>query len=123
MAMGGGSGSGTRYAAIWVTHKNPIAWTFRKTGTPVAAMSGVDTWMESFMRTNRIRGGQIAIARQGRLIHARGYTYAEPGYSNVQPTSLFRIASLNKPLTGILTLRAVQEGRLSLDTRVWATCR
>ena len=119
MTMGGGSGSATRYTAIWVKNPSTIPFTFRKTGLNVSAMAGVDDWMEDFMRDNRIRGGQIAVARHGRLVHARGYTFAEPSYQTVLPTSLFRIASLHKPLTGILALRAVQEGRVSLDTKVW----
>lgn len=40
---------------------------------------------------------------------ARGYTWAEAGYPQTQPTSLFRIASCSKPLTSIAVHRAIQK--------------
>ena len=63
-----------------------------------------------------IPGATLAIAYQGRLVHARGY-----GYSNIesksimQPTSRVRIASLSKTITSAAILKLVEEGKLSLD--------
>ena len=37
----------------------------------------------------------------------------------VQPDSLFRIASLSKPITAVAVLKLVEDGRLALDARVF----
>ena len=55
--------------------------------------------MARFMAENRPPGAAVAVARNGRLVYARGFGYAnletrEP----VQPGSLFRIASVSKPI-------------------------
>ncbi|MBM3971724.1 MAG: beta-lactamase family protein [Planctomycetes bacterium] len=36
----------------------------------------------------------------------------------VQPDSLFRLASISKSITGIVVMRAVEKGRLSLDDQI-----
>src|SRR5207244_6196745 len=53
----------------------------------------------------------------GRLVLARGYGYADTATREmVAPTSLFRLASLSKPITAAAVLSLVDDGRISLDT-------
>jgi N-acyl-D-amino-acid deacylase len=50
------------------------------------------------------------------LVYARGFGYAEvETRATVQPASLFRLASLSKPVTAIAVLKQVDAGRLNLD--------
>jgi len=68
----------------------------------------------------QIPGGAVAVAKDGRLVLARGYGLAEVESNQpVRPESLFRIASISKPVTAVAILKLVEEGRLNLDDRVF----
>jgi CubicO group peptidase (beta-lactamase class C family) len=116
--QGGGVGSSRRFAAIFAKQEPPLACTWTVTGTAVPALAAVDQAVKSFMQATNTRATAVAIVRDRRLVFARGYTWAEPGYPITQPTSLFRIASCSKPLTAIAVMQLVQQGLLSLDDRV-----
>jgi len=60
----------------------------------------------------------LAVAKDNRLVYARGY--AQEGYEDVQPTSMFRIASCTKPLTQIAIYQLVEQNKLKLDQNVEA---
>lgn len=64
-------------------------------------------------------GVAVAITFQGRLIYARGFADRDTK-EPVQPDSLFRVASLSKPITGLALLRLLDQGKLSLDDRPFA---
>ena len=85
------------------------------TGTPVPELAPFDDAMQAIMTAHAIPSGEMAVTRQGRLVLAHGYTL-NPGPDDivVQPQSLFRIASVSKPITSTLINRLIQEGRLSL---------
>ena len=68
--------------------------TWTATGTTVAALSAFDNTMKAFMQARHISAGQLAVTYQGRLVLARGYGDNSPQL--IQPTSLFRVASLTK---------------------------
>ena len=91
-----------------------------ETGQQFEALAGFDEMMRKFMRENEIPGAALAVAKDGRLVYARGFGYAnrkrrEP----VQPDSLFRIASISKPLTAVATLQLIEQGKLKLDDSVF----
>ncbi|WP_203857524.1 serine hydrolase domain-containing protein [Plantactinospora mayteni] len=92
------------------------AW--RVTGTTVAALKPFDDTMRSFMQARNISAGQLAVSYQGRLVLARGYTYSDDPALTVQPTSLFRLASISKSVTAAAVARLAQDGVLSLGTPV-----
>lgn len=89
------------------------------TGHEHPTMLAVDEAMRAFMEEHKIDGGALAIVNQGRLVYARGFGYADPDAREpVQPDSLFRIASVSKPITAIAIMALVEDGRLSLDDRM-----
>lgn len=109
-----GSGANARFAAIFVNSEQPVQRTFRATGSsPVAA---IDKAIEAFMKGHAVHGVGLAITQGTRLVHARGYTYAEPGYPDVKPTTLFRQASVSKTICALAIYQLVQAKVLSLDT-------
>lgn len=111
----GGVGSGVRFAAIFVQGETPVARQWTTTGTSVPSMATFDAAVQSFMQANNIRAGSLAVTRDCRLVLARGYTWAEPGYPTTQPTSLFRIASCSKPLTAIAIMQLIEAGQVDLN--------
>lgn len=61
-------------------------------------------------------GAAIAVTRAGKLVYARGFGYADlQDNVPVQPTSLFRIASISKTITAVAVLQLVQRKQLALD--------
>lgn len=71
------------------------------------------------MRKWGVPGGAVAIARDGRIVYARGFGWADVQRRRpVQPESRFRIASISKPLTAAAILRLEEQERLRIDDPV-----
>jgi CubicO group peptidase (beta-lactamase class C family) len=105
------TGSTRNFAAVWI--KKARTWT--TTGTTNADLSSFDSAMQTFMQARNIPGGSLAVTKDSRLVYARGYRWDGYTVDAVQPDSLFRIASLTKPLTSMAIMRLVQEGTLHLS--------
>lgn len=90
--------------------------TWKTTGTAVSALAGFDNQMKTFMQARGVTAGQLAVTYKGRLVLARGYSTSTA--LTVNPTSLFRIASLTKSFTAAAIVKLVQDGKLSLSTPV-----
>src|SRR5215211_1779421 len=89
------------------------------TGTVVPAMAWYDKVIPDLMRKYKIPGGAVAVVRDGKLIYARGFGYADvENKTPVQPDALFRIASVSKPITSVAIMKLVEEGKLQLDDPV-----
>ena len=103
----GGQGGATRFAALFAQQESvqPLVWHAPTGPTTVAA---IDTLVQQAMQRHRIRGAGLALVRDGRLVYAKGYTLAEAGYPSIQPTTLFRQASVLQNDRG--------PGRVPLDT-------
>ena len=68
-----------------------------------------------------VPGGALAIAKDGRLVMARGYGLADIDQEEpVQADTLFRIASISKPITAFAILQLVERGELALDDQVFS---
>ncbi len=94
----------------------PRLW--HQAGPDVPELSVFDNTMKDFMTSNKISAGSLAITYKSRLVFARGYTWSEADLPLTEPTSLFRIASLSKPITSAGILKLVEEKQLSLDDKV-----
>ncbi|MFO1052462.1 MAG: serine hydrolase [Planctomycetota bacterium] len=97
----GGVGSAARFAAIFASSETVLGRSFTVTGTAVPELAAFDDYVQQLMQGDAVRAASLAVVKDGRLVLARGYTWAESGYPITQPTSLFRIASASKPLTSI----------------------
>lgn len=80
----------------------------------MSALAGFDNQMKAFMQARGVTGGQLAVTYKGRLVLARGYSTSTA--LTVQPTSLFRVASVSKMFTAAAIMKLVQDGKLSLTT-------
>jgi CubicO group peptidase (beta-lactamase class C family) len=90
-----------------------------RTGRADPRLRSFDRLMRRMFRRHGIPGASLAVSRGGRLACARGYGYADVDAKQpVRPTSLFRIASISKPVTAVAILQLAQRGTISLDDKV-----
>lgn len=79
-----------------------------------------DSSMKAFMKEHRVPGVSIAVTDRGKVVLARGYGYADVASGGqVTPDSLFRIASLSKPITAVAILQLIEQGKLKLDDKLY----
>jgi len=91
---------------------------FSMTGTAVPGMASYDRIIGDLMKKWDVPGGAIAVAKDGRLLLARGYGLADVETQRpVQPDSLFRIASVSKPITAATILALVEREQVDLDAK------
>ncbi|HUX59455.1 MAG TPA: serine hydrolase domain-containing protein [Bacteroidales bacterium] len=82
--------------------------------------TGAEKTINYFMRKWSIAGASVAIAKDGKLIFARGFGYSDTTLlTETQPYSKFRIASISKLVTAIGIMKLNEEGKLSLNDRVF----
>ena len=91
-----------------------------QTGTPVPALSSLDGVMQQALARYSVKGGAIAVVKDGHLVFARGYGWADSeAQLPVQPDSLFRWASTSKTLTAAAVMRLAESGELNLDSPIF----
>jgi CubicO group peptidase (beta-lactamase class C family) len=82
--------------------------------------AGAEKTINSFLRRWSIAGASVAIAKDGKLIFARGFGYADTAkMDEIQPYSQFRIASISKLITAVGIMKLKEEGKLSLSDTVF----
>jgi len=112
-----GSGAQARIAALFASREESDARTLRDQG-PVT-VAAIDAVMHQYLQRENLRGAALAIARGGRLVYAKGYTYAEAGYPDLTPHTPFRQASCSKTFAAVAMMRLIQDlPVVTLDTRV-----
>jgi CubicO group peptidase (beta-lactamase class C family) len=85
-----------------------------------AERAAIDGVAEAVMRQFSIPGLSIAIAAGGKEVFAQGYGDADrEAGEKVTPRSLFRIASLSKPITAVAIFTLVERRKLALTERVF----
>jgi CubicO group peptidase (beta-lactamase class C family) len=76
--------------------------------------------VDAFMRNFAVPGLSLAIAQQGGLVYAQGFGVADrDSGEKVTTSSLFRIASLSKPITAVAVMKLSEEGKLRLSDTVF----
>lgn len=85
-----------------------------------AEFSDIEKTVSTFLKNWSIAGASVAIAKDGRLVYARGFGYADTATkAEAQPFNKFRIASVSKLVTAIAIMKLNEEGRLSLSDKVF----
>ncbi len=86
----------------------------------VIPSAAFDKCVEDFMKERDTPGGALAVVKDRRLVYARGYGWADRDQKlAATPDSLFRIASISKPITSVAVLKLAEEKKLTLDARVF----
>jgi N-acyl-D-amino-acid deacylase len=88
--------------------------------TERAAIPKIDQALRGLMSKYGIPGATVAVMKDGKLVYASGYGYADKAAKEkAKPETLFRIASVSKTITSVAVLKLVQEGKLRLDDRAF----
>jgi CubicO group peptidase (beta-lactamase class C family) len=78
--------------------------------------------VNSFLHKWSIAGASVAISKDGKLIFAKGFGYADTVFRiPTQPYNQFRIASISKLITAVAVMKLYEEGKLSLEDKVFGT--
>lgn len=82
--------------------------------------SDLDSIVNDFITRNKIKGASVAIAKEGRLVYAKGFGYAnEEDSLEVTPHHLFRIASVSKLITAVTIMKLIEEEKLDINDKVF----
>ncbi|WP_207434781.1 serine hydrolase [Sabulibacter ruber] len=80
----------------------------------------IDEALEALRQRYKVPGMSVAITRNGKIVFSKGYGYADKTTGDlVNNQSMFRVASLSKPVTHAAILKLVQDGKLSLSDKVF----
>ncbi|MEA3316932.1 MAG: serine hydrolase domain-containing protein [Bacteroidota bacterium] len=84
------------------------------------AMQEFDTYIEEFVKKWDITGASVALVKNGRLIYAKGFGYADrENKIKVQPKHIFRLASVSKLITATTIMKMVEQNKISLSDTVF----
>lgn len=88
---------------------------------PPQSTASYDQVIGKIMADYGVPGGAVAVSKDGRLVLARGYGFADLEQQQpAHPDQLFRLASVSKQITAAAVLRLVAAGKLSLDEPAFA---
>ncbi|ONF97700.1 serine hydrolase domain-containing protein [Sphingomonas jeddahensis] len=83
-------------------------------------LAAIDTFLkERYLDSGEFPHAQLLIARDGEIVHFSSQGAArEDGAQTIDEGSLFRIASMTKPITSVAFMILVEECKVALDTPV-----
>lgn len=82
-------------------------------------LAAIDAFLKArYLDTGRLPNAQLLIARDGEIAHFSHQGAAREGGPNIDERSLFRIASMTKPITSLAFMMLVEEGKVAVDTPV-----
>lgn len=89
------------------------------TGAANPNLAAFDKLFTEFIAEHKLPGAAVAVTRHEKLVYARGFGYADVEKKQpVHPDSLFRIASISKPITAVGMMMLVERGKVKIDDPV-----
>ena len=77
-----------------------------------------DEYMDAAVKQGRF-SGDVLVARDGRILFNRGYGMANLEFDIPNtPHTKFRLGSITKPFTSMLTLQLVEQNKIKLDAKI-----
>jgi len=84
-----------------------------------AVTTKVDDLIKSEMQKQHIPGVSLAVVKDGQLVLAKGYGYANVEHQvPVKPETIFQSGSVGKQFTATAVMILVQEGKINLDEKI-----
>src|SRR5437660_6422426 len=82
-------------------------------------LPGVGQAMQAAVEAHQISGAVTMVVSKDKILHLEATGMADiPGKKPMRPDSLFWIASMTKPITGVSVLMLQDEGKLSVTNRI-----
>lgn len=82
-------------------------------------LARIDAFVKArYLDSGKLPHAQLLIARDGRIAHFSHQGAAREGGAAVDESTLFRIASMTKPITSLAFMMLLEEGLVALDTPV-----
>jgi CubicO group peptidase (beta-lactamase class C family) len=91
-----------------------------KQGFDAARLSRIDTFLkERYLNSGKLPHAQILVSRDGEIVHFSSQGAARQGADrSIDEGSMFRIASMTKPITSVGFMMLVEDGKVAVDTPV-----
>jgi CubicO group peptidase (beta-lactamase class C family) len=87
-------------------------------GMDAGRLRAIDPFLrERYLDSGRFKGMQLLVSRDGRPVHFSSMGQMRDG-QDVAGDTLFRIASMTKPVTSVAFMQLVEEGKVALDDPV-----
>ncbi len=84
-----------------------------------AVMPKVDEFIKAEMQKQKIPGVSLAVIRDGQLIYAKGYGFANVEHQvPVKPETIFQSGSVGKQFTSMAVMMLVEEGKIALEDKI-----
>jgi len=88
-------------------------------GFDAARLARIDPYLKTrYLDSGKLPHAQLLIARNGEIVHFSHQGAAREGGAPVDETTIFRIASMTKPVTSLAFMMLLEEGKIALDTPV-----
>jgi len=101
-------------------YRDELAPSEVSTGKVVPELEAIDHLVQNFMGEHQAPSISVAVTDQGRLVYARAFGYADIATKEqARPESRYRIASISKPVTAAAIFRLIEQGKLTLDTKIF----
>jgi CubicO group peptidase (beta-lactamase class C family) len=93
------------------------------TSAPCRAQNGatnrIDEYVQAEMTRQRIPGVSLAIVKNGAVVYAKGYGFANLEHKvPVKPETIFQSGSIGKQFTATAVMMLVEEGKVNLDEKI-----
>jgi len=80
----------------------------------------ISSKIKAYMNQNQVPGLALAITKDGRLVYAAGFGYADKeSGEEAGPTNLFRIASVSKQFTSAAVMKLIESNDVHLNDKVF----
>jgi CubicO group peptidase (beta-lactamase class C family) len=108
--INGYAGDGAdKYNAIWQNSS--------MSGTDIGK---IDAAVNSYMNVQGVTGLSLAVTKNGKLVFAKGYGYANPAtYEEMCPNHSMRIMSISKSVTGAGIMKLMEANKISMNQKVF----
>lgn len=107
---------------VLAKNRKGVVWsdTLTNRSSAYAPLDPMNREIERFMQKWQIKGLSLAVTRHDSLVYAMGYGYSDAEIGRkLESTDIMRIASASKLVTAIGVMKLVEQGKLTLDTKIF----
>jgi len=88
-----------------------------------ATVGNLEKAITSYMSTNNVPGLSMAVVENGALVWQNGYGLADlENFVPVKADTVFRLASVSKPITATAIMQLYEKGKIDLDAPIQKYC-